>query len=603
MNVNLSIIRDCDEFEASQLRSVLLFEKFKRENAADANLTMRCILSIVMNGQYKLEDIKRILQERFSQSWTQEYQNAYDSLYNEGLIYKGTDGYLHPRNEDSGYFCDIERKTNALFDSVYKKYLSHIPHNRDPEQIHNYIRQALSLYYKVYGFSFFKVQKKETKTPSILSQLEGLDERSKKCLIAAIGDTLSKPTDEESEILEIWARAFVMTQLAQLDPLLVNFRQQQLSRKSFVLDTDFMLYVMTLRAKYSEEYHSILSYLLKLGCKIYVPEKIRQETIGCIQEAMRKVEEIGEMNVINYSDDYAYSKKSNVFIEDFIALHKEEENEDLSFASYIGNIYRVESNAVFNKKLKKVIGDDNYNRELEMEELPKDLHQRLTSLILQWTQESPKGQDRSYDFNEETSSYDAGLYLTLRNLNKNGEENDMLPFQYYLLTRSLKISVCARNLNIYDKDIICSPSTLTVVLQEIGDINGEAKIINLFDNPFLAYLADASWDKAEPILKAGAQLRYKDIDALRYESEADFHDLLTCKSTEEMKRLAEKYHKIGYDFPSTIAILTQNDKVQKEEIAHLKKENARLKKQLGKNKYEDRVQNISKLFKKKIIKF
>lgn len=59
MNVNLSIIRDCDEFEVSQLRSILLFEKYKRENAAEANLTMRCILSIVMNGQYKLEDIKK----------------------------------------------------------------------------------------------------------------------------------------------------------------------------------------------------------------------------------------------------------------------------------------------------------------------------------------------------------------------------------------------------------------------------------------------------------------------------------------------------------------------------------------------------------------
>ena len=599
MNVNLSIIKDCDEFEASQLRSILLFEKFKRENAAGVNLTMRCLLSIIMNGRYMLDDIKEILKERFSQSWTSEYQTAYDALYKEGLIQKGEDGYICPKNQDNHYFQDIERKTNMLFNSIFNKYLSHNPQNRDPELIHNYIRQALSLYYKIYGFSFFKVQKKETKTPSILSHLEGLDERSKKCLIAAIGDTLSSPTHEESEILEIWARAFVMTQLAQLDPLLVNFRQQQLSRKSFVLDTDFMLYLMTQRAKYSDEYHRILSYLLNLGCKIYVPEKIRVETIGCIQEAIRKVEEIGENNIINYNDDYAYGKKSNVFIEDFIALHREEENKDLSFATYIGNIYRPESSIIFSKKLKKILGEENYKREFKMEDLSNDLHQKLTSLILQWTQESPKGQDRSYDFNEESSSYDAKLYLTLRNLNRSGEENDMLPFQYYLLTRSLKISACARSLNIYDKDIICSPNALTVVLQEIGDISGEAKIINLFDNPFLTYLADSTWEKAEPIIKAGAQLQYKDLEALRYESEADFHDLLSCKSSEEMVRVVEKYHKMGYDFPTTIAIMHQKSISQQKEIEQLRIENSRLKKQVGKDKYERRVRNRPKIRKKK----
>lgn len=593
MSVNLSIIRDYDEFEASQLRSVLLFEKFKREKAEDANLTMRCLLSIIMNGRYKLEDIKKILRERFSQSWTSEYQTAYDSLYEENLIRKGEDGYIYSQSQNSNYFQEIERKTNVLFNSIFNKYLSHNPNNRDPELILNLIRQALSLYYKVYGFSFFKVQKKEIKTPSILSQLEGLDDRSKNCLIAAIGDTLSKPTDEESEILEIWARAFVMTQLAKLDPLLVNYRQQQLSRKSFVLDTDFMLYLMTRRAKYSEEYQCILAYLLNLGCKIYVPEKIRLETIGCIQEAIRKVDEIGENNVINYNDDYAYGKKSNVFIEDFIALHKEEDNKDLSFATYIGNIYRYESSVIYNKKLKKILGEENFKRELEMEDLSNELHQKLTSLILQWTQESPKGQDRSYDFNEESSSYDAKLYLTLRNLNRSGEEDDMLPFQYYLLTRSLKIAACARSLNIYDKDIICSPNALTVVLQEIGDINGEVKIINLFDNPFLTYLADSTWDKAEPIIKAGAQLQYKDLETLRYESEADFHDLLTCKTSEEMIHVAEKYHKMGYDFPSTIALMHQKSVNQQEEIEQLKKENCRLKKQVGKEKYERRVRKKS----------
>lgn len=78
------------------------------------------------------------------------------------------------------------------------------------------------------------------------------------------------------------------------------------------------------------------------------------------------------------------------------------------------------------------------------------------------------------------------MYLTIRQMNRDFKGNDKpLSQKAYLLTKSQKTISCAKELGIYDKNIICDPFALLSILQEMGMFAGhEFEIVNLFENPF-----------------------------------------------------------------------------------------------------------------------
>ena len=97
-------------------------------------------------------------------------------------------------------------------------------------------------------------------------------------------------------------------------------------------------------------------------------------------------------------------------------------------------------------------------------------------------------------------------------------------------------------------------------------------------------------------------LKYADVEKMRYDSETDFHEVLTLKTHEAVKDLAYKYKNKGYSFADELVYVYEKNKEQTEHISKLEKENEKLRRQLGKKKYDNRLsllKNRKKKSKKK----
>lgn len=606
----LKLYNGDDLIEDSQLRSVLLFSKFAKNKAGQEYMIQRLVLSIVIqeDGNCGLVEIQNALSKKAISLKPKEISKILDDLYESKLVMPMPTGkYRAIANEDEGreYFLQLSQQTDSLIEGIYQRYqmLCDKP-EQNPALVKDNIRLALSIYYKMAGLTFFRLQKgKESVKQAIGSAFSnGLDMKTAKRLIAAIGDTIDNPTTEEQSCMSQWARAYVVTQILQLDPTLKNFKQDRLRNKSFVLDTDVLLRAITTHTSNSVEYRRNIDYLRKLGCKIYIPDKVIKEVCGCAEEALSIAATLTKEQLLEFDNTLLHGSKSNVFIEDYVNLVKsDEDNYDLPFNMYMGNIYLHRDKSVMVRRIASVIGEENLALKLPEHKLDEETTEKLRLKIYEQTSSTPRGIERTERSNENLSEVDANLYLTVQKCNedKDGtkETNGLLPYKHYLLTTSHRTIDCAKSLGIYTEDIICNPKSLTAVLAELGDLQlDDAEVINLFENPFLVYTADAIWEQIEPLLKAGAHIYHADTILLKSMVDQRFDDVLRCKTTEERTHLYRDYHQKGFKFSEDLAVLKRDNVQLSEENIRIKEESnqkdeeiRRLRHQVEVNRYESRV--------------
>ena len=572
--------------EDSQLRSVLLFSKFGTKVKSEDYMLQRLVFSVMVEAgeERSISEIQKVLSnEGFASGIKKkDVKKIFDQLESDGLIKIQQSGKYLPISEQSegeDYFRQLNSDTDQLIEGIYQRYLklegNASPTN--PQVIKSKIREVLSIYMKLCGLTFFKLQNDEAHLADVLKELvDNNPDRSSLHLVTAIGETLENHTEQEEKVLNQWARAYVVTQILQLDPTLRQFKQDQLRKKSFVLDTDVVLHALATRAKYSADYRNILDYLRRLGCKIFVPAEIFAEAEGCAKEALDIAAQTGEQQLREYDGFMMHGSKRNVFIEDFVQQVREDpDKSNMNFSVYMGNIYHCRSQKVMRKRLSDVIGVDNVKRDFQLKPLDQDEEDKLNAVIFDRTQSSPKGQVRKESFNAKIASYDTKLYLTLVKYNREGgpEDEGLLPYKYYLLTQSTRTIFAAKETKLYSEDIICKPQALTAVLNELGEISdSDVSFINLFENPFLAYAADQVWERIKPLIDNGAFIRHAEIQQLKVNVEMRFDELLTGDGTGiSIERLRE-ISKDGLLFPA--------------EIIRLEEENGRLKNELEKKNWE-----------------
>lgn len=603
--------------EDSQLRSVLLFSKFAKNKAGQKYMIQRLVLSIVIqeDGNCGLIEIQNALSKKAINLKPKEISQILDELYESKLVMPLSAGkYRAIASEDEGreYFLQLSIQTDNLIDGIFQRYekLCDKP-EQNPALVKDNIRLALSVYYKMAGLTFFRLQKgKESIKQAIGSAFSnGLDMKSAKRLIVAIGDAIDKPTPDEKACMVQWARAYVVTQILQLDPTLKNFKQERLKNKSFVLDTDVVLRAITTHTSNSAEYRRNIDYIRKLGCKIYIPDDVIREVRGCAEEALSIAATMTKEQLLEFDDTMLRGSKSNVFIEDYVnRIRSDEDNFDLPFSIYIGNIYQYRDKRVLARSIASIIGEENLALKMPEFKLDEKLTEELRQKIYEQTSNTTRGVERSDKSNESLSESDAYLYLTIQKCN-NDQDNiaasaGLLPYKYYLLTTSHRTIDCAKSLGIYTEDIICNPKSLSAVLAELGDIQlDDAEVINLFENPFLVYTADAIWEQIEPLLKAGAHIYHADTNLLKSMVDQRFDEVLMCKTIEERTHLYRDYHQKGFKFSEDLAKLKwdnvqlskENIKI-KEESNQKDEEIKKLRHQVEVNRYERRVRgkNIKK---------
>lgn len=580
MDSRLKLYQGNDELEAAQLRSVLLFSEFGQTNKR-TDLMAKLLYSFIIKekGEATLETLTSLFNCQFkAKRKPAEFKSYIDNMIAKKLIAQNGEKLVAISEQEKGtaFFDQLEKDTMSLINGVIKRYITLQKSNNlnNRSVIERNITRALSAYFKLASLSVVKSPELPSVNDSIKYVIEDLQQADGERLISAIGKTIQEPTGLEREVLNKWAKAYLLMQILKIDPELINFKMTLVNQKSFVLDTDIVLNLLATHARFSQYYRSLINKLIEIGCNIYVPQDVIHEVIGHANQACSIVRTYGIRQIDNFTSYELEGPQSNVFIEDYVKLRREKkEFQSMEFNTYIRNFYIKGRPSVLQEKLRKVIGK-NVDNTLKEVQLDDEMKEKLKEAINEKTSDSLRGVFRKTEVNKSLSETDARMYLTLKEYNEEPKNKGLLRYKFYFLTQSTRTIRAAKDMGIYDFDIICHPEALALVLTEIGQIpQDEVSLVNLFDNPFLAHAAMAVWDRIEPVLKAGFQVNFMELEQLRTDVDMRFDEFLLSSNPEERIQYSKEYRKLGYTFASQIAELADENQQLKYDNIKLKIEN------------------------------
>lgn len=602
-----SLYEGNDAYESARLRSILIFNSVGKERTEN-DMMLKALFSLIIDSDNKAtkDGILKTLEERFSMIWSKKILDDNLAILKEmGLIDINNQGFivaLEKRKDGREFIHSVIEETDTFLDGLVSRlrevYTAFIPDERIVKKV---FRKSLSAYLSQSSFEFFdvKAKAKEQETIDVISfiQKEISPAKLAESMIRVLADMLMNPTESELEFLEQWARAYIAMQVIGLDPSLSNFKDSKLKDKSFVVDTDIVLNFITKHAKYSEMYHQMFKKLKNIGCHIYLPSDVFAEVENNCKAANTKYLTYGS-SLLDMTDEHLEKSIGNVLVEDYVKTIKADPSmDDYRFEDYISNIYDRNDPALLRANIIDVIGEDNYHRKLPEYDEIEDL-ESLKSEIMGRTERSQKGIERPKEINQELSDTDAVLYYTICKMNEDTPDDKFFSRRVYLLTRSKRTGASAKEVGMYQRNIICHPEALYSIMAENGAMStGEVKLVNLFDNPFLVYAAKQIWDQVDPLLKAGAKLKYAVLNKLRLDVDTRIDAILTSKTKEERYEVAKDLEEKGYDFVKVI-VEAQQEAEQEREKAQKAQEEAESYKKLyeeTENKLKEKEGLIDKL--------
>lgn len=352
-------------------------------------------------------------------------------------------------------------------------------------------------------------------------------------MVYSIGEIIKKPTDEQAEVLANWAKAYIGVQIMGLDPKLRNIQVTELSKKSFVIDTDFLLYTIVDHTTLSSIYRQIIKELQALRCKIIIPFEVVLEVIKHAEFSERNYNYF--RNAFDAVDEVIVEEKiGNIYVKGYYnaVLSGPIDSKQVSFNDYLSNFYDSNYPIKFLQEVIKNSIEGEYKileiSEISNEPIDSSKLQELTDAIYNETNKTFKSNYRTDEENKEVAETDAKLYLTLNNLNSKSERNSGEVFSgtHYLLTSSTRAIRCAWRQG-YKHNVIAKPNTILSLLERIGKFHSTAKeIVNLFENPFLVEAVNNSWDDIKSLIEAGISLRGKNVVRLKWDLDEEIKTFL-----------------------------------------------------------------------------
>ena len=582
--IKYSLYKDSGKLEATRLRSILLFngkvEKQKRQD-----LMTKAILSLILqeNGHSTRNQIVSQLRIQFNVFFQEtDIDDHIKKLFKSGLIESVDEPFKVNENENDGdFFQKLDKETEALFEGIIDKTSEIYGEIHYPDILKNTIRKALSIYFGMYGYTFFGAQKKE-EDPVMNSAVNVVkddirDNRLAESLILALAGVIEHPNVFQEMVLTKWARAFVAMETMSLDPLLRNLKRRNLKEKEFIIDTDVVLHCLATKSRFSKDYRQMFETIKEIGCKIYIVPEVVTEIRKHIDAAVKQEKFYGRQ-LLEFPDDVIYEKICNVFIDDYVHIAREEK-EPISFRDYIEEFYDPDfpqSQILLLRKLKSFFTEDVFNRTFNVD----TTSQRFIDLdaeVYNLTMLTSKAQNRSEEENLEVSWLDTYHYIAASNSNEKEDSLEMLAGKTYIITDSTRAMRAAANLRWKKEDVVCHPNALIAILMELGSVKSNESIINLFDNPFLVHVADKIWDIVDPLLKEGATIKNKGFDKLRYDVDKCIDRLLTDSFKEGKKEILTEY---GIYLPDMVDEGKERELLQIQEISRLREENKELRKSL-----------------------
>lgn len=254
-----------------------------------------------------------------------------------------------------------------------------------------------------------------------------LDINEADALILALSKAIDEQVRFKNGVLKKWAKAYVFTQIAQLDPTLNSFELTQFKKKEFILDTDVVLHCLVNNTRFSNEYQHLLETLLKCQCSVYVPPVILKEVVRHVKTSKNSYNYY-KSSINTVPEDILLSNISNVFVEDFCNSKKEY----ASFDVYYGNYYDEEAPE---ELIKQLLKDKFKNLQFECSVVDRkeeyniadnDTIDKFIEDIFFETRFTPKGSRRSESDNRSIAETDAYIYLGIAERLKGNNSSQMV---------------------------------------------------------------------------------------------------------------------------------------------------------------------------------
>ncbi|MBO5427003.1 MAG: hypothetical protein J5996_01075 [Prevotella sp.] len=618
--MNDSILSTEDKhLEAAMIKTCLLFDENIRKDRD--SVFKKKLLSYLFDNRFDtVEKAFQVLKKEMpSYAYSRDkIETAIASLIKDGLAQIDDDGTIS-LSEDArkgGKECEDNQRhqLEALVDDITRDVRKNVSNIRNEAQVRQNIKECIDYYLRVCCYKFMGVD--EDRKVNELPELEkranynlGRDRRLRDQILLSIGNVIEHPTPAQSSTLESMARCLITMRILGMDAMVGSFKQTVLRSKEFVLDTDFVLDVITEHGEESRYYKTLLSQLSACGCKIYIPKEIISEVYDHAEAATKRYHFVNHLIDAN-PGSWAKHNIRNVFVEAY--YEKKKTTPSLSWPVYIGNYYNRNEGEAFTEDVVRELLDGvkgmtfckmpmDYNVYDAEDQETIVLRDQLYQKALDATLLTIKGETRDDYKNERIAKTDTMLYLSLKKLNnadseRNGRGNsrkDLFKHKYYVITNTFRIYPCAKELGLDDK-VFCRPTSLMAYLMEYGIIGkNDVRVTSLFDNSFLTYIAEKSWDDAEKMAKAGIDFKNVSIVKLRYDLQDNLDQLLTsAPGSMEYNNAIDKVKGKGYSFVSQVEYSRKLENIVSEknkEIGRLMEELEKKNTQLARQRYVDRV--------------
>lgn len=556
-----------DPLEKSLIRASLLFTFNPNADASRKDVFDQTIFSLISSEKdgCSKEMIIILFKEKFKKDLTiGELEASINRLKKQDLIEVKGDLFIATSialEKLEGNLSRINSSTKALIDDILAK-LSDIYKQKISQYtetiIQKNIQKSLSSFFCLYGLEYTDSAKIAGNRYGFSNNQDlieiaknNLPSKLGEVLVYCIGETIKIPTEEQAKTLANWAKAYVGVQIMGLDPKLRNIQATELSRKTFVIDTDFLLYTLVEHTPLSSIYIHVIQELQELRCKIIIPTEVIYEAIKHAEFAERNYKYF--RNTFNSVDQIVVQEKiGNIYVKGYYnaVLSGEIDGKDVSFQDYLSNFYDINSPfKFFEEIIKNRITGKIYIQEIceitskEPDSIELEM---LKNAIYSETTKTFKGTYRSDNENKEVAETDAKLYLTLNYINSKSERNTNEVFSgtHYLLTSSTRAIRCAWKLG-YKHNVIAKPYTLINLLERLGKFHSTAKdIVNLFENPFLIEAVNNSWEDIKVLIEAGISLKGKNVVRLKWDLDEEIKTFLSDQSKLEAKIDSEEVNKV-----------------------------------------------------------
>lgn len=624
------IFNEDKDLEAAMIKACLLFDAVKVQKRE--MLFHKKILVYILDLSKKTGSVDEIYQlvskELSGFSFNRDLvNNAVNALKVDGFIDVDAKGGVSltekTQAKSDQYISQQKSLFDKLVDSIFLDVKQQVP-IKNELQVKQNIKNCIDYYIRVSCYKTLGVDEGKDLDEIALLQTKavfhlGDNKRLKEQILLSIGNVIAHPTEEQHTTLDTMARSLITMQLLASDPLLTNFKHSVIGRKVFVLDTDFVLYLITDNGERSVQYKRLLKVLTNCNCKIYIPIEVLTEIFDHAEAATKKYNFVRSF-IENGKEQWVENGIKNIFVE---AYYKNRNaNGEKSWHVFISNYYDKERGCKYTIDVVKeclsgykniFIGSMPYDNDIYDSDKEEDisLRNQLFEKALEATHNTEKAGRRDEIKNETIARTDTKLYLSVRDLNikereRNGnkdERADLLEYKYYVITNTFRIYPCAAELNLKEK-VFCTPMAMMAYMVEAGFYDeNKPDVLSLFENTFFAYIANESWDDTKNILKTGIDFNGKSIVRLRYDLQDNIQKLLTAvPGSDDYKTNVSEVKNKGYSFVEPIEYTHNLEKQNADKdnrIAQLEAEINRLKKEKGKEKYQNRLSNKTKKGKKR----